>query len=229
MKFIVTGSTGFVGGEVLSQCLRNPAVTSVIALSRRNLPEALTKDPKLNVVIMKDFNSYPNSVMQEMKGADACIWCMGTTAGDKALEVDYPLAFGNAFSETLPESKKKFRYIHLSGAATERNQDKQLWFKSEMRKMKGHNEQNMLSFATKPETEGLWETLIVKASFVIQKDLKSPRDVMGWMLGTKACIRVDELAATMIDAGLNGWKENTLQDNAAMVAKGREVLEIQGR
>lgn len=61
---------------------------------------------------------------------------MGTTAGDKALEVDYPLAFGNAYSKTLSESKKKFRYVHLSGLATERDQDRTLWFKSETRKMK---------------------------------------------------------------------------------------------
>lgn len=82
----------------------------------------------------------------------------------------------------------------------------------------------MLEFATKPETEGLWETLIVKAGFVIQKELKNPRDFMGWMLGSRACIRVDELAANMIDAGLNGWKENTLQDNKLMVTRGRELL-----
>ena len=58
---------------------------------------------------------------------------MGTTIGDKVLEVGYPLAFGNAFSKTL---EKKFRYIHLSGATTERNQEKPLWFKGETRKTK---------------------------------------------------------------------------------------------
>lgn len=61
---------------------------------------------------------------------------MGTTAGDKALEVDYPVAFGNAFSKTLQTTKKKLRYLHLSGAATERDQEKPLWFKSDMRKLK---------------------------------------------------------------------------------------------
>ncbi len=61
---------------------------------------------------------------------------MGTTAGDKALEVDYPLAFGNAFSSTLVETNQRFRYIHLSGAATERDQERPLWFKAEMRKLK---------------------------------------------------------------------------------------------
>lgn len=82
----------------------------------------------------------------------------------------------------------------------------------------------MLGFATISDTQGLWETLIVKSGFVVQKELRNPRDFIGWMLGNKACIRVDELAATMVDAGLNGWKENTLQDNQAMVVKGRALL-----
>jgi hypothetical protein len=59
---------------------------------------------------------------------------MGTTAGNKTFEIDYPL--GNAFSKILPAPDKKFRYIHLSGAATERDQERSLWFKGEMRKMK---------------------------------------------------------------------------------------------
>lgn len=75
MKFVLTGCTGFIGGEVLAQCLRNPAITSIIALSRRNLPDAVTKDPKLQVVVMEDFNSYPDSVLKGLSGANACIWC----------------------------------------------------------------------------------------------------------------------------------------------------------
>ncbi|PMD48414.1 hypothetical protein L207DRAFT_627146 [Hyaloscypha variabilis F] len=221
MKFILTGCTGFIGSEVLSQCLRNPTITSVVALSRRKLPDSVANDPKLKLVIMKDFNLYSESALKEISGADACIWCMGTTAGDKVLEVDYPLAFGNAFS---PTPKKKFRYIYLSGATTERDQEKPLWFKADMRKMKGQAEQNMLDFVTTEGTKGLWETLIVKSGFVISKDIRSPRDIMGWMMGMKACIRVDELAATMIDAALNGWRENTLKDVQAMGIRGREIL-----
>jgi hypothetical protein len=150
MKLILTGVTGFIGGEVLSQSIQSPAVTSIIALSRRKLPEPLG-DPKLEVVLMEDFNTYPGTVMKKLSGADACIWytpgfgvflselmlnrCMGTTAGDKTLEIDHPLAFGNNFSNIL-QGHKTFRYIHLSGAATERDQDKFLWFKADMRKMK---------------------------------------------------------------------------------------------
>lgn len=73
MKVILTGSTGFVGGEVLNECLRNPAVTSIVALSRRDLPQAAT-NPKLNVVIVTDFKVYSDAVLEQLRGADACIW-----------------------------------------------------------------------------------------------------------------------------------------------------------
>lgn len=64
---------------------------------------------------------------------------MGTTAGDRELEIDCPLAFGDAMSSMLARkggAMRKFRYIQLSGAATERDQSKTLWFKGEMRNMK---------------------------------------------------------------------------------------------
>lgn len=73
MKVIITGSTGFIGKEVLDQCLKNPAVTSLIALSRRDLPEAAT-NPKLTVVIVEDFKVYTESMLEHLKGSDACIW-----------------------------------------------------------------------------------------------------------------------------------------------------------
>jgi len=149
---------------------------------------------------------------------------MGTTAGDKILEVDYPLAFGNAMSTVLQiaKEKKKFRFIHLSGAATERDQSKDLWFKSEMRKLKGTAENNTLAFAKQPGNQGLWESYVVKSGFVVTKDGMSPRDMFGWMIGGKS-IKVDELAAGMIDIALRGSEVETL-DNPAMIARGQATL-----
>jgi uncharacterized protein YbjT (DUF2867 family) len=73
MKIILTGSTGFIGGEVLAQCLKNPAITLVVVLSRRDLSKEIS-DPRLKVIIMKSFTQYPDSVLEELAGADACIW-----------------------------------------------------------------------------------------------------------------------------------------------------------
>lgn len=70
MRVILTGSTGFIGREVLNQCLQHPAITSVVALSRRELPA----HDKLKVTLVDDFISYSDSVHEEIKNADACIW-----------------------------------------------------------------------------------------------------------------------------------------------------------
>jgi uncharacterized protein YbjT (DUF2867 family) len=73
MKVILTGSTGFIGGGVLSQCLQNPAITSIIVLSRRALPDSAA-NPKVKVIVMEDFTSYPDEVLKEIAGADGCLW-----------------------------------------------------------------------------------------------------------------------------------------------------------
>jgi uncharacterized protein YbjT (DUF2867 family) len=74
MKVILSGATGFIGSEVLRQCLKNSYITSVVALSRRNLPEALASNPRVKVIIMNDFTVYSDTVLKELAGAEACIW-----------------------------------------------------------------------------------------------------------------------------------------------------------
>jgi uncharacterized protein YbjT (DUF2867 family) len=74
MKIILTGATGMIGGEVLIQCLQHPAISSVIVLSRRELPASIVKDPKLRVIILDDFMIYPQHILQDLDGAEACIW-----------------------------------------------------------------------------------------------------------------------------------------------------------
>ena len=74
-KIILTGATGFIGGEVLQQCLAHPSISSVVVLSRRSLPEPLSKHPKLKVIIHQDFSTgYPPDLLEEVIDADVCIW-----------------------------------------------------------------------------------------------------------------------------------------------------------
>lgn len=73
MKVILTGSTGFIGREVLKQCLANPEIDSSIVLSRRAIPD-LDGNSKARVVIMEDFTEYTPEVLREIDGADASIW-----------------------------------------------------------------------------------------------------------------------------------------------------------
>lgn len=60
-----------VGSAVLQQCISHPEVTSIVALTRRPLE---VQDPKLESVIVKDFLTYEDDVVEKMKGSVGCIW-----------------------------------------------------------------------------------------------------------------------------------------------------------
>jgi len=74
MKVIVTGVTGLVGSTVLKQCIKDSRITSVVALSRRELPAEISGDKKVKVIIHEDFSQYPDELLKEMNGAEACLW-----------------------------------------------------------------------------------------------------------------------------------------------------------
>jgi hypothetical protein len=77
MKLIVAGSTGFVATEIIRQAISNPAITSIIALARRETiapANAGADASKLKSVICDDFSNYPEDVKKELAGANACIW-----------------------------------------------------------------------------------------------------------------------------------------------------------
>ncbi|RHZ67327.1 uncharacterized protein CDV56_107212 [Aspergillus thermomutatus] len=104
MKIILTGATGFVGSEVLEQCLQK----SVVVLARRELPPAMMGHPKLTVRIITKFMSYPDDLLRDLRGAEACIWTlakapdMGRTMDGDTVRVclDYTLAAIKAFDQS---------------------------------------------------------------------------------------------------------------------------------
>lgn len=73
MKLVIGGSTGFVGAELIRQGLENPAITSIVALGRRETPRP-SEATKLRSVVCDNFESYSDSVKKELEDADACIW-----------------------------------------------------------------------------------------------------------------------------------------------------------
>jgi uncharacterized protein YbjT (DUF2867 family) len=71
MKVILTGATGRIGGAALQSALSNPAITTVIVLSRRDIN---TQHAKLQTIIKKDFMQYTPEELAQLEGAEACIW-----------------------------------------------------------------------------------------------------------------------------------------------------------
>ena len=79
MHLILTGATGLVGSAVLHNMIITPGVTKISVLSRR--PVALAEgQPKVNVLIHKDFSSYPSELLSQVKDADGVVWALGISA-----------------------------------------------------------------------------------------------------------------------------------------------------
>jgi uncharacterized protein YbjT (DUF2867 family) len=74
MKVIVTGSTGLVGSALLRQCIADDRITKVFALTRKALPDEVTKNPKIAVIIHQDFSTYPEGLLSQLAGAEGCLW-----------------------------------------------------------------------------------------------------------------------------------------------------------
>ncbi|CAP97094.1 Pc21g21970 [Penicillium rubens Wisconsin 54-1255] len=199
MKVILTGSTGFIGREVLSQCLAHPAITSIVALTRRELPA----HEKLKVTLIEDFMTYPDSIRDEIRDAEACIWTLGKAHmpdNDIARQVslDYTLAAAQVFQETC---QKPFRFVYCSGAAAERDQTKPLWFMQEYRRIRGQVENELLVFAG--DHPG-FEAHIMRPAMV----LAPGTSLHSLVFGIGPSVKLDNLAGVTLELALKGGKKN---------------------
>ncbi|KAJ5736953.1 uncharacterized protein N7483_002078 [Penicillium malachiteum] len=215
MKVILTGSTGFIGNEVLQQCLQHPSITSIVALSRRDLPQ----HDKLKVAIMNDFLSYPDAVREEIKGADACIWTLGLIpskipkndeAGTRRVSIEYTLTAAKEFEE---HCQKPFRFIYVSGAGAERGQDKPLWVMQDYRRLRGEVESGLLDFAeSKPD----FSCYIMQPGLVLSRGMS----LRNLVFGLAPSIRVDDMARSMVDLALKGGEKRIWENDEMKERKG---------
>lgn len=81
MHLILTGATGLVGSACLQALLTNQAVTAITILSRRPVPMAEGNE-KVNVIIHDDFSTYPEGLLEKLKGAEGCVWALGVSQNE---------------------------------------------------------------------------------------------------------------------------------------------------
>jgi len=74
MKVIVTGSTGLVGTALVRRCIKDDRITHALVLTRRALPEEVTKSDKITVIEHADFSTYPPELLKKLTGAEGCLW-----------------------------------------------------------------------------------------------------------------------------------------------------------
>lgn len=163
MKIIVTGVTGTAGSEALRQAILHPRIEKVTVLTRRPLPEYLLAalpaphpNPKLEVVIHKDYLNYPSDLLSgPLRDHEAVLWDLGKTSMGMSeseytvLTHDYAIAAAKAFSTIPRTSSDPFRFCFLSGQGADQTEKAFAMFG----RIKGRTEKNLALLAD--ENSGL--------------------------------------------------------------------------
>lgn len=116
MKVILFGATGMVGQGVLRECLLDPDVEGVLAITRTPLS---TKHEKLREIHHGDFTDF-TAVESELWGYDACLFCLGissvgmTEDAYRRITLDMTVAAAKAVLARNPSMK----FLFVSGAGT---------------------------------------------------------------------------------------------------------------
>lgn len=126
MKVIVTGVTGMVGEGVLLECLADPAIEQVLAVTRRACGHS---HPKLKEVLVPNFRELAG-VEPQLTGYDACFYCAGVSSVGMS-EHDYAVITYDTplqFAEVLVRLNPEMVFVHISGAHTDSSErGKVMW------------------------------------------------------------------------------------------------------
>ncbi|ROW12813.1 hypothetical protein VMCG_00789 [Cytospora schulzeri] len=127
MHLILTGATGLVGSGVLDAMIKMKDISKISVLSRRPVAMAEdAKDPRINVIIHKDFEKYDPELLSKLKGAKGCVWALGISQTEVGTEEyvkitkTFALEAAKAFQGLAPDGEPfNFVYVSGHGATTE--------------------------------------------------------------------------------------------------------------
>lgn len=143
IRAIITGSTGMVGEGVLLECLKHPAIDSILVINRR--PCGIT-DPKLKEIIHTDFLNL-SSIEPQLAGFNACFFCAGVSSvGMKEPEytrITYDLTMN--FAGILSKLNPDMTFCYVSGAGTDSSEKgRMMWAR-----VKGKTENDLMKLQFK--------------------------------------------------------------------------------
>jgi len=117
MNVLIFGATGMVGQGVLRECLLAADVERILIIGRS---ASAMKHPKLREIVHSDLQYY-SGMEAEMRGFDACFFCLGVSSTGMRQEDYEHITYGItlAAAETLARLNPQMTFIYVSGAGTD--------------------------------------------------------------------------------------------------------------
>jgi uncharacterized protein YbjT (DUF2867 family) len=115
-----------VGQGVLRECLLDPKITDILAIGRSSVAR---RDEKLREIVLADLTNLV-ALEDQLRGYDACFFCLGTTAAGLKQEeyrrLTYELTLGVA--QTLAKASPLMTLIYVSGMGADSSErGKVMW------------------------------------------------------------------------------------------------------
>jgi hypothetical protein len=209
IRVIITGVTGMVGEGVLLECLQNPEVASVLAITRKPFD---LQHPKLKTFIAPDFLKITGSE-SELAGPvyDACFYCAGVSANGVSEEDYTKITYETTLhiAEVLLKLNPQIVFNFVSGNQTDSSEKgRVMWAR-----VKGKTENALMKMFPKKE---------FNFRPALMKPMPGQKAFFGynlWMhkilypvlsLVFPAC-RIQEIAQAMINSVTRGYEKQVLE------------------
>ncbi len=195
-----------VGEGVLYECLQHDDVEQVLVVGRRSCGYS---HPKLKEIVHTDLYNL-SSIEEQLKGYDACFFCLGTSSVGKKEPEFYKITYELTmhFATTLSKLNPEMTFCYISGRGTN-EQGKMMW-----QKVKGKTETDLTKLSFKQVYN--FRPGVIKAT----KGLKHILPLykwMGWLLpiintfAPQSVVTLKQIGDAMINATTKGYEKNILE------------------
>lgn len=208
LNVIVTGATGMVGEGVLFECMENPQVENILVIVRK--PSGVSH-PKVREIIHSDFSN-AEPIKEQLKGYDACFFCLGVSSvgmkEEEYTKLTYTLTLG--FAKTLSEASPQATFCYISGAGTDSSEKgRSMWAR-----VKGKTENDLAKLPFKATYN--FRPGMMKPTKGQQRVLSAYK-YLGWLypviktLFPKTACTIKEVGLAMISVTQQGYSKKNIE------------------
>ncbi|RFU74342.1 nucleoside-diphosphate-sugar epimerase [Trichoderma arundinaceum] len=229
MHIVLTGATGLVGSSVLDAMIKAKDITKISILSRKPVQMAIdAKDPRINVIIHRDFEQYDSKVLEQLQGAKACVWALGISQTKVNAEdyvkitKDYTLAAAKSFATLSTSPSEPFRFIYVSGEGATQKPGR---FSAIFARVKGETERDLGDMTAAMPTSLQADS--VRPAFV---DARQHKDILPYIPDPGALYKIGVAALSPLVSVMKGMHSPTEQlgDFLTRMAMGKVDSQLEG-